>query len=51
MTVLCFSEHLPLCVRKNCTGRVTEHWHREALESPSLEIIKSHLDIIRSNAV
>lgn len=31
----------PLCMRKNfCTGRVTEHWDREALDPPSLELQK-----------
>ncbi|KFV81632.1 hypothetical protein N308_01622, partial [Struthio camelus australis] len=39
-----------LNVRKNFFAvRVTEHWNRlprEAVESPSLEIFKSHLDAI-----
>ncbi|KFV88637.1 hypothetical protein N308_03532, partial [Struthio camelus australis] len=43
--------HLKL--RKNfLTVRVTEHWHRlprEAVESPSLEIFKTHLDVILGN--
>ena len=40
-------------MRKNFfTVRVTEHWNRlprEAVESPSLEIFKSHLDAYLSN--
>ena len=34
------------------TVSVTQHWHRlprEAVESPSLEIFKSHLDTILGN--
>jgi len=34
------------------TVRVTEHWHRfprEAVESPTLEILKSHLDMVLGN--
>ena len=34
------------------TVRVTEHWNRlprEAVESPSLEIFKTHLDAILHN--
>jgi len=34
------------------TVRATEHWHRlsrEAVESPSLEILKSHLDRVLGN--
>jgi len=32
--------------------KVTKHWHRlprEAVESPSLEIFKSHLDVVPGN--
>ena len=40
----------PLNIKKHFfTVRVTEHWHRlprEVVESPSLEIFKSHLDIM-----
>jgi len=40
-------------MRKNfLTLRVTEHWNRllrEAVESPSLEILKPHLDVILCN--
>ena len=40
----------PLNIRKHCfTVRVTEHWHRlprEVVESPSLEILESHLDMV-----
>ncbi|KFV78399.1 hypothetical protein N308_05559, partial [Struthio camelus australis] len=49
--------HRQFClnVRKNFfTVRVTEHWHRlprEVVESPSLEIFKSHLDTILGNVL
>jgi len=40
----------PLNIRKNFfTVRVTEHWHRlprEVMESPPLEILRSHLDMV-----
>ncbi|GAB0184879.1 hypothetical protein GRJ2_000953200 [Grus japonensis] len=47
-------EHGKFClnVKKNFTLRVTEHWnrlHREAVESPSLEIFKTHLDMLLCN--
>jgi len=42
-----------LNTRKNFfTLRVTEHWNRllrEAVESPSLEIFKTHLDAVLCN--
>ncbi|KFQ88236.1 hypothetical protein N337_01037, partial [Phoenicopterus ruber ruber] len=42
-----------LNIRKHFfTVRVTEHWHRlprEAVESPSLEIFKSHLEMVLGN--
>ncbi|KFV74357.1 hypothetical protein N308_07999, partial [Struthio camelus australis] len=42
-----------LNLRKNFfTVRVPEHWHRlprEAVESPSLEIFKTRLDVILGN--
>ena len=41
---------VPLKIRKHfLTARVTESWHRlprEVVESPSLEIFKSHLDVV-----
>jgi len=41
---------LPLNIKEySLTVRVTESWHRlprEVVESPSLEIFKSHLDMI-----
>ena len=41
---------LHLNIRKHLfTVLVTEHWHRlprEAVESPSLEMFKSHLDMV-----
>jgi len=40
----------PLNIRKHFfTVGMTKHWHRlprEAVESPSLEILKSHLDVV-----
>lgn len=36
------------------TGRVTEHWNRlprEAVESPSLEIFRIHLDTLLCNVL
>ncbi|KAK4816119.1 hypothetical protein QYF61_011355 [Mycteria americana] len=44
---------LPPNIRKHFfTVRVTEHWHRlprDVMESPSLEILKSHLDAVLGN--
>jgi len=44
---------LPLNIRKpSFTVRVTEHWQRsprEVVESPSVEISKSHLDMALGN--
>ncbi|KFV76816.1 hypothetical protein N308_04202, partial [Struthio camelus australis] len=44
-----------LNIRKNFfPGRVTEHWRRlprEAVESPSLTILKSRLDAILGNVL
>jgi len=46
---------VPLNFRKHFfTVRVTEHWHRlprEAVESPFLDIFRSHLDAVLSNWV
>ena len=38
--------------KRYLTVRVTEHWHgllREVVESPSLEIFQSHLDMVLGN--
>ncbi|KAK4825931.1 hypothetical protein QYF61_003426 [Mycteria americana] len=47
------TQAFPLNIRKHFfTVRVTEHWHvfsREAVESPSLEILKSCLDMVLGN--
>ncbi|KFV82904.1 hypothetical protein N308_04389, partial [Struthio camelus australis] len=44
-----------LNLRQNfLTVSVTEHWHRlprEAVESPSLEIVKTRLDVILGNVL
>ncbi|KFV75826.1 hypothetical protein N308_01068, partial [Struthio camelus australis] len=44
-----------LNLRKNFfTVRVTEHWNRlprEAVESPLLEVFKTHLDVILGNVL
>ena len=39
-------EHWKFCknMQKNFVVRVTEHWNREAVDSPSLEILKTCLD-------
>ena len=48
-------KHRRFCVniRKHFfTVRVTEYWHRlprEVVESPSLEVFKSHLDMVLRN--
>lgn len=46
---------VPLNIRKHFyTVRVTKHWHRllgEVMESLSLEIFKSHLDMIQSDTL
>ncbi|KAK4828099.1 hypothetical protein QYF61_023461 [Mycteria americana] len=46
-------QRFPLNIRKHCfTMSVTEHWHRlprEVVECPSLEIFKSHMDMVPGN--
>ncbi|KFV81130.1 hypothetical protein N308_05494, partial [Struthio camelus australis] len=50
-------KHRRFCVnrrKKFFPVRVTEHWHRlprEAVESPSLEIFQSHLDMVLGNVL
>ena len=40
----------PLNIRKHfLTVRVTEHWHRKAVQSPSMEILKGCLDMVLGN--